>query len=52
MPRWMIVGRWLEVWGEMEEKMRGSGFEEVLDAARLRESLLGGRASALIESEE
>jgi hypothetical protein len=51
-PRWMIVGRWLEVAGEMEEKMSGSGFEEVLDAARLRESLLVGRARALIESEE
>lgn len=38
---------------DTDEKIIGSGFEEVLDAARLRESLLVGLfASALIESDE
>jgi hypothetical protein len=43
--------------GEIAEKAAASGFEDVFDAARLRESLLDGRgkfaaANALTESEE
>ena len=51
----MTVGRWLVDGGEeIDGNTSGSGLEEVLDAARLRESRLGGRglARALIESEE
>lgn len=51
----MTVGRWFDVGGdETEEKIIGSGLEEVLDVARLRELLLEGRglARALIESDE
>ena len=52
--RWMMVGR-VEVGGDATELKKTSAFEEVFDAARLRESLLVGRgwlARALMPSEE
>lgn len=55
-PRWMMVGRLLEVGGDaMDWKKRGSALEDVFEAARLRESLLVGRGwlvMALMPSEE